>query len=259
MPMNFHDPNNRSSYSTRKADESWMTLIKTSVDVKNKQVADIGCGGGIYTKALIELGAGHVTGIDFSDEMLIAARKNCAMLPNTAFLKGNAYHSTLPEGQVDIVLERALIHHLNDLNACLKEANRIMKKDGVLIIQDRTPEDCLLPGDENHIRGFFFEKYPKLATKEVSRRYDSDQVQQALLANGFRIDRIVPIWETRRRYSQFGELREDLLLRTGRSILHELTDDQLRDLISFIQDKLSDHTAPIVEKDSWTLWFSVKE
>ena len=49
------------------------------------------------------------------------------MLPNTAFLKGNAYHSTLPEGQVDIVLERALIHHLNDLNACLKEANRIMK------------------------------------------------------------------------------------------------------------------------------------
>lgn len=46
------------------------------------------------------------------------------------------------------------------------------------------------------------------------------------------------IWETRRLYSGFAELAEDLRSRTGRSILHELNDDELEDLIQFIGSKM---------------------
>ncbi|RUS43284.1 class I SAM-dependent methyltransferase [Cohnella sp. AR92] len=259
MPINFHDAQNRQTYATRNADESWISLIKDTVDVSNKRIADIGCGGGIYTKALIKMGASHVVGVDFSDEMLKGAANNCKNIQNATFLKGDAYQSNLPANEIDIVLERALIHHLNDLDACFKEAYRIIKDSGVLIVQDRTAKDCLLPGDENHIRGYFFERFPQLIDKEISRRYDSDQVQQALESNGFRLAKTVSHWETRRVYNDYEELKKDLLLRTGRSILHELTDVELQELISFIGEKLNDSQPPIIEKDSWTVWFAIKE
>lgn len=258
MPINFHDEQNRRTYTTRNADDSWLTLIKQSIDVSNKRVADIGCGGGIYTKALVAMGASHVVGVDFSEEMLKGAAENCRHMNHVTFLQGDAYHSNLHSNEFDIVLERALIHHLNDLDACFKEASRILKRNGVFVVQDRIPKDCLLPGDENHIRGYFFEKYPQLIDKEISRRYDSNQVQRALESNGFRLDQAASLWETRRVYPDFEQLHHDLLLRTGRSILHELTDDELRELTSFIQDKIKNHNAPIVEKDSWTIWFAIK-
>lgn len=259
MPINFHDEQNRQTYATRNANESWKSLINDMVNVSNKRIADIGCGGGIYTKALIEMGAFHVIGVDFSDEMLKGAANNCNSIQNVTFLRGDAYQSNLPANEIDIILERALIHHLNDLNACFKEAFRILNNGGTFIVQDRTPKDCLLHGDENHIRGYFFEKFPQLIDKEISRRYDSGQVQQALESNGFRLTKTVSLWETRRVYNDLEELNKELLLRTGRSILHELTDVELRELISFIRGKLNSSQPPIIEKDSWTIWFALKE
>jgi ubiquinone/menaquinone biosynthesis C-methylase UbiE len=259
MPINFHDERNRMTYTTRTADESWLALINENTDVSGKEVVDIGCGGGIYTKALASLGASQVTGVDFSEEMLKGASKNCKNLSNVTFMQGNAYNSRLPDNKFDIILERALIHHLNDLNSCFKEANRILKRNGVLIIQDRTPKDCLLPGDENHIRGYFFEKYPKLIDKEISRRHESGEVRISLESNGFTVTKEVQLWETRRAYNDFNTLNNDLMQRTGRSILHELTDNELNELIVFINSKLKNSVTPIIEKDSWTLWFAVKK
>lgn len=259
MPINFHDERNRMTYTTRAADESWVKFITENVVVPSKKIADIGCGGGIYTKALAVMGASHVTGIDFSEEMLKGAAGNCKGIHQVSFSKGDACNSNLPGSEFDIVLERAFIHHLNDLNGCFKEASRILKNNGTFIIQDRTPQDCLLPGDKNHIRGYFFEKYPKLIAKEISRRHESIKVRAALESNGFRLDQEVRIWETRRIYDDFKALHQDLAQRTGRSILHELTDNELNDLIVYIKRKLGDHSSPIVEKDSWTIWIAVNQ
>lgn len=60
------------------------------------------------------------------------------------------------------------------------------------------------------------------------------------------------IWETRRVYVGFSELAEDLRNRTGRSILHELSDNALEDLIDFVEEKLTDDEV-IVERDRWTI------
>jgi len=87
------------------------------------------------------MGASHVVGVDFSDEMLKGAANNCKNIQNVTFLKGDAYQSNLPANEIDVVLERALIYHLNDLHASFKEAFRILKDGGILIVQDRTPEN----------------------------------------------------------------------------------------------------------------------
>lgn len=160
---------------------------------------------------------------------------------------------------MDIVLERALIHHLNNLDACFREAWRILKNGGTFIIQDRTPQDCMLPGDEQHIRGYFFEKFPALLEKEIARRHESHQIQQALMATGFRLMKTTSLWETRRVYQNRDALVHDLSLRTGRSILHALTDTELQELISFIHEKIDDEQFPITEKDAWTIWIALKE
>ncbi|SET38314.1 class I SAM-dependent methyltransferase [Paenibacillus sp. NFR01] len=258
MPIDFHHEDNGTTYTARDADASWMDFIQSHVEVSGKRAADIGCGGGIYTRALVKLGAAQVTAVDFSAAMLAGASALCRDVEHAVFQQGEAYNTGLAGEAFELVLERALIHHVDDLERCFREANRILKCGGMLIVQDRTPQDCLLPGDEHHLRGYFFEKYPELAAAERSRRHAAEAVHAALDSSGFAAVREVQFWETRRDYADWAALQTDLAQRTGRSILHELTDEELSGLIAFIGGKLESSPAPIVEKDRWTLWFAVK-
>ncbi|SFJ80630.1 class I SAM-dependent methyltransferase [Thermoflavimicrobium dichotomicum] len=117
MPIDFHSKDNRFTYSTRRADSSWMSAIRNIVDIKGKNVLDVGCGGGIYCKAFAEMGAEHVTGIDFSKEMIKSAEENCKDYPQITFVEGDALATNLLGSQYDVILERALIHHLTDLES----------------------------------------------------------------------------------------------------------------------------------------------
>src|SRR5260370_21769323 len=75
MAIDFHSKTNRSTYAGRLADAGWAGAIRHIVDPTGKRVADIGCGGGIYSRAWRELGAHEVLGVDFSEAMVAAARE----------------------------------------------------------------------------------------------------------------------------------------------------------------------------------------
>ncbi|MBP1970969.1 2-polyprenyl-3-methyl-5-hydroxy-6-metoxy-1,4-benzoquinol methylase [Virgibacillus natechei] len=71
MTINFHNPDNKDSYSTRKADTSWHDTIKKMIDMQDIHYAvDVSCGGGIYSRALTDMGVAAVTGVDFSRTMI---------------------------------------------------------------------------------------------------------------------------------------------------------------------------------------------
>jgi ubiquinone/menaquinone biosynthesis C-methylase UbiE len=258
MPIDFHSEKNRLSYTTRTADASWMGTMQSLLDVTGKRAADIGCGGGIYSKALVDMGAVRVTGVDFSEEMVKGASENCKDYSQINFVVGNAFDTGLPASEHDIVLERALIHHIRDLDACFAEAFRVLDSGGKLIVQDRTPEDCLLPGSHNHIRGFFFSSFPQLIETEVARRHSDESVQTAFQNAGFKSVETRSLWETRKIYSNVDELRQDLLQKTGRSILHELHDQELHQLVGVITEQFKEHNSPIIEADRWTIWAAHK-
>ncbi|WP_010650353.1 class I SAM-dependent methyltransferase [Oceanobacillus massiliensis] len=258
MGIDFHDKKNQTTYSTRIADQTWREELKQLVAVENiSNAADIGCGGGIYSKALSDMGAESVTGIDFSEAMLKSARDNCKEYKNIIFKHGNALETGLESNYYDLLLERALIHHIKDLKACFSEGYRVLRNGGIYIIQDRTPEDCILEGNDSHIRGYFTELFPKLIAKEISRRYDSQTVVRTLKEAGFNEVQEVKFWETRKVHENKEQLLKDLSGRTGRSILHDLDDYELKLLINHINESVSIDKA-IIEKDRWTIWKAVK-
>ena len=260
MPIDFHAHHNRLSYATRQADLTWRENIQHSIiDIRGKTVVDIGCGGGIYTLALAEMGAVHVTGIDFSQAEIEAARERYSSISNITFIVGDAFHTGLESAQYDIVLERALIHHLRqeDLVRCFVEAHRILKPGGTLILQNRTPEDCVLPGSETHVRYYIVSYFPKLLEKDVARRHSSEVVIDALQQAGFGQVEEQKVWETRQTYQDVDELAQNILQRTGRSILHDLTDAELQELVDAMRERLKNHKGEIVEQDRWTVWSAI--
>lgn len=258
MGIDFHSEKARNAYTTRKADNSWIDVITNLVAIEDiSNALDIGCGGGIYSKALADLGISSVTGIDFSKSILEGAKENCKEYGNITFEYGSAYETGLGSESFNLVLERALIHHIKDIQACFNEAYRVLQENGVYIIQDRTPEDCLLAGSEHHIRGYFFELFPRLAEKEKNRRFKSQFVIKNLTAAGFKNIEEVKLWEVRNVYESKDQLLKDLSERTGRSILHELKDSELQLLINHIDNAISVEN-DIIEKDRWTVWKAVK-
>jgi ubiquinone/menaquinone biosynthesis C-methylase UbiE len=258
MPINFHDEQNRYTYASREADETWTNVIRHMTEVKGKKVLDIGCGGGIYSKKLADMGASHVTGIDFSEQSLIGARDYCKAYENIDFQQGNALQIDLADEQFDIVLERAVVHHFDDLTSNFSEIHRVLRDDGSVIIQDRTPEDCFLPGSATHLRGYFFDRFPKLKEQEQNRRHSSDRVIAELQKAGFQYIMEVSLWETRKIYNDKQALYDDLLARTGRSILHELSDDELKELSDYIIESIEPSNDKIIEQDRWTIWTAKK-
>lgn len=155
MGIDFHHKANRNSYTAREADQTWVNFVRELIPSKQiDKAADIGCGGGIYSKGLVRLGAAEVTGVDYSEAILSGAKDHCKEFPQIRFVQGEAEDTGLHSHQYDLVLERALIHHIKDLDSPFNEAYRLLKTDGTFLIQDRTPEDCLLEGTPTHIRFF---------------------------------------------------------------------------------------------------------
>ncbi|TSE14555.1 class I SAM-dependent methyltransferase [Arthrobacter sp. KBS0703] len=257
MGIEFTSPRNRNTYATRIADTSWKQAVTTLMDPRGLRVADVGCGGGIYSTAWLDLGADSVIGIDSSEQMIGAAQDRAGEHPNLSFRVAEAARTGLPAGQYDVVFQRALIHHLPDTQPAFEEAHRILSPRGSLMVQDRTMSDILQPGSAQHLRGYFFEVFPGLIAFESSRRPEVESVTASMGAAGFATVSTRTISERRRAYASFDALRSDLKARTGRSILHELTDAELNTLIDFISTKI-DRSGVINEVDYWTIWMAGK-
>jgi ubiquinone/menaquinone biosynthesis C-methylase UbiE len=256
VPIDFRDPANRRSYSDREADASWRETVTALVDPVGAHVVDIGCGGGTYLRAWHDLGAATVTGVDSSEPILDAARESHGHLLGLSFRLGEATDTGLDAESADVVFERALIHHVPELGAVAVEAARILRPGGILLIQDRTPEDVAQPGSVDHPRGWLFELFPRLLDVENRRRADTSQVAAALAPAGFRDCTATTLWEVRRRYPDREDYLAEIAARTGRSILHELSDDELADLLAELRRRLP--AGPLVEQDRWTLWRAVR-
>ncbi|SFS97062.1 class I SAM-dependent methyltransferase [Marininema halotolerans] len=259
MPINFYSEENRTSYVTRAADSQWCHWFKQHWDPMGKVVVDLGCGGGIYSRAFLQMGARQVIGIDDSPIMLKAAHST-TLSDRVDWMCCDAAHTHLPDQRADLLFIRAVIHHLRELAPLLTEGLRILKPGASIIIQDRTPEDCFLPPSTSHLRGFIMASQPELQSIEAKRRYQQNTVTESLKDVGFDSIQSETLWETRCTYATLDDLAQNILQRTGRSILHDLTNHQLASLSQQIQRELirQGYVTNIVDQDRWTIWSGIK-
>jgi len=100
------------------------------------RVADIGGGTGTLAKALVELKA-EVTLIDPSVAMTDVAQKKHSGI---RILNARVENLPITDGDFDMVCIRDLLHHLRDWEQALREAVRVLKQDGMILVHELEPE-----------------------------------------------------------------------------------------------------------------------
>lgn len=97
--------------------------------------ADLGCGPGELVARLAET-ARQVIGVDGSPRMLELAAARLADRPNVSLRLGELEHLPLREGEAQAVTLSLVLHHVNDPQAALAEARRVLAPGGVLLVAE---------------------------------------------------------------------------------------------------------------------------
>jgi SAM-dependent methyltransferase len=97
-----------------------------------KRVLDAGCGSG-YGAAMLAEAAAFVTGVDVAPEAIQHAREHYPA-SNVRFLEASCAALPLTDGAVDLVVAFEVVEHLQDWRAFLREARRVLARDGLLVI-----------------------------------------------------------------------------------------------------------------------------
>jgi ubiquinone/menaquinone biosynthesis C-methylase UbiE len=258
--MQFSSAATARTYSDRSVDSSWNTWAALHLQPDGKDVIDIGCGGGIYSRGFAAIGARSVIGIDQSPQYVDEATASVDAGGCVAFRVGRADATGLPGGGADIVFERAVIHHLAERDKQLNaiEAHRLLRPGGVFAVQDRTIEDVQSSSPDHWIRSTLFEAFAHLVDFEKARRPSRSAYTGLLRDNGFASVRELPYAEVRKTYATFDDLQADILSRKGKSILFELDHAALRIYCDRLRDKAKMLPLPLVERDLWTVWLATK-
>lgn len=116
------------------------TIRGIGIDVMEKDILEIGCGHGGISIYLSMNGARTVKAIDISNEALVTAEKikknieekGCLRGEVIEFYNAGAEKLPFPDDSFDIILTDNVLEHLTNLENCIKEFSRVLRKGGVI-------------------------------------------------------------------------------------------------------------------------------
>ncbi|MFT4200569.1 class I SAM-dependent methyltransferase [Gordonia sp. (in: high G+C Gram-positive bacteria)] len=116
---------------TAEYDRAFTAYLARSGD---RQILDVACGPGLYTRRLAEnlTGDGRVIGIDFSKAMLDRAARGPH--PRTAYVRGDAHRLPFPDDSFDTVTCFAALYLIPDPLPVVDELVRVTRPGGEIAI-----------------------------------------------------------------------------------------------------------------------------
>lgn len=113
--------------------KAWRRATTAIIDPKpGMKILDLAAGTGSSSEPLAKAGA-DVIPADFSEGMLAAGRKARPHLP---FTKADALNLPFEEGRFDLLTISFGLRNTNDTDKALKEALRVVKKGGRLVVAE---------------------------------------------------------------------------------------------------------------------------
>ncbi len=171
-------------------DVRWRKLAAASAVRPGDRVLDAACGTGDLAIADLKAGASKVTGLDFSEEMLVRARRKAPL----DWVRGDMLALPFADGTFDAATVGFGVRNVADLELSLRELRRVLRPGGRLAILEITQPRGVL----RHFFHLWFDKIVPLLGKvlpggsaytylpaSVKRFPDADALAALLRENGF--------------------------------------------------------------------------
>ncbi|MBS1536440.1 MAG: methyltransferase domain-containing protein [Bacteroidetes bacterium] len=140
--------------------------LQQKIPLDRKNVLDLGCGSGYWTKAIKDrlIAPERVVGLDFGDAFLEKARR----VYGAEVVKGDFHHLPFDDNSFDAIYADNTIEHSFSPHRVLEECYRVLKKGGILAM-------CVPPDARN----------PNYITPNHNWRMDSDEIKLRFEEIGF--------------------------------------------------------------------------
>ena len=152
--------------------------------LKNLNILDIGCGGGLISEPMSRLG-GTVTGIDASEKNIriaqIHARKNNL---DIRYLKKSPEQLNEFE-KFDVILNLEIIEHVENVNLYIESCYKLLKKNGIMFTA--TLNRTLTSYVKAIIGAEYILRWLPIGTHDWNKFIKPEELEKILTAKGFRV------------------------------------------------------------------------
>ncbi|KAK4501515.1 hypothetical protein PRZ48_007324 [Zasmidium cellare] len=143
--MQGHDASTLASHRTRSAEKQADYLLPRIT--ATSRILDVGCGPGTITCDFAKLASqGEVIGVDYSETAVGSAQAEAEErgITNVKFRTGTAHKLPFDDETFDIVHCHAVLVHIPDVPAALKEMRRVCKTGGYVAAGEPDWETCIV-------------------------------------------------------------------------------------------------------------------